>query len=52
MKQLDANQMIEQLAGLAEQIKKDLLKDLIADLKQYVPDQVDAIEFIESNYVS
>lgn len=59
MKQLDADQIVEQLAGLADKIKQDVLKDLVADLKEFMLNDVAeehagvqaSIEFIESNYL-
>lgn len=56
-KQLNAEEIQDQLSGLVEKIRKDLLKELIDEMRaagrmhpatdEYEP----AIEFIKSNYV-
>jgi len=59
MKQLTADQIGDQLAGLAEKIRQDVVKDIIGDLKNFMKDAIDeecpgfqaAIEVIEANYI-
>lgn len=59
MKQLTAEQIVDQLAGLADKIRQDVIKDLLGDLEDFakvaIPEERAgfraAIEVIQANYV-
>ena len=56
MKQLDAEEIMDQIAGLNEKIRKSLVADIISDLKEFRSNAPEtegfdfAIEVIEANY--